>query len=105
MNDKTYQDALNLLAEMRTLENRLAKILNCKATDIKKTLAAEANNRGANVAVGYDKRNSAYTWTVTTQGKDTTCDDGKAACARLRELGEEVPQTIRKGTAATLRNA
>lgn len=106
MNDKTFYDAINMMAQIRDLEDKVTDSLgHIKSSDIGKVIAAEARSRGMKSVMGVTKNGGHYKWDIVEPSADKIIDDGKAACARLREMGEEVPQTTRKGNAASLRKA
>lgn len=99
-NTNTLKDAVILAGKIADMQAKLAGLLNCKASDINKTIAAmmEADSLKT---VTYTSAGRTYSATYRAAAADGEKFDSDAAKKLLEDNGLPVPMCIRKGAAAT----
>ena len=105
MNDKIFTSALNTMARIRALEDRLTADTGLTVSDLSKALADYAISHGMSAVTGNDGHGNRYAWKVVNGSSDHTEPDGKAAIAELERRGITVPTHAVKGRSASLRKA
>ena len=96
----SLRDAIVLAGRISAMQDSLAAMLNCKASDCNKVIAAmmQAENLVTATAVHAGR---TYSATVRAAGADSEVFDSDKAKALLLAAGIALPTKMRKGAAAT----
>lgn len=96
----TLKEAIILAGKISAMQDTLAGLLNCKASDSAKVIATLMEKEGLTTAT-VTHAGRTFSATIRAAGKDSMTFDSDAAKALLTAAGIELPMRLRKGNAAT----
>lgn len=96
----SLRDAIVLAGRISAMQDSLAAMLNCKASDCNKVIAAmmQAENLVTATTVHAGR---TYSATIRAAASDSNVFDSDKAKAMMMAAGMELPTKVRKGASAT----